>query len=1321
MLYRVFVSSTFIDLEEYRRAVAEGIRQLGAIDVSMEDFGARDERPKEECLRLVREESDFFVGIYAHRYGFIPDGDEVSITEAEYNQASNVGLPRLIYLVNETIPWSPPFIDEGEAKQRLHRFKQTLQSTHMRQYFSTPDQLRAHVCTDLGREIRKLELKKLSSEPRSLDRTNSNLPRVQQSEDIHYPSLSQEVIKRARKKLRPDNPPDQLLGRRQLQLLEEGHRRLLVGELPMLIHGIPGIGKSAFLATLVSNTEVQEEYEENIFWINLRESTSSSVIEIADEISRGLDYQDALNERNSGPKLRALQAALSSDMPKHLIVFDNADLSEHEEALIQFQQRVTSSMVVGSRTRFAVPDMEPLALRELDPQSAIQMFKIHAKVEADDTQIAPICELIGNHPQAISLAGPGIWLDELTLEELAENLNIKKLEVLSRGVKNSERDMRTSFALSYDNLAAPDERYIFDVLGAFALLGAPLSAIAATTDLPNAWCRRLLARLRSRSLVRQDERDRDNYRTHPLLHEFAREKLSERERLMIRDEARFEDTPTGRLIDYYVRYAKRHTENFPALEVAHDNLLQAAHWSWRNRVWEAVHDLWEALDAWLDGTGNWGNLSTLQERAEQANRNLQNRQSELAKVLVARSAYLDNVGKRSGAMDYAEESLKLGRDVGDRKSVVSGLVQVGEIQAHLNKNVQAHNNFEEAWERCQDIPDWHEVAGVAYHLGHSYWSRGDLAKATELFQECINISRKLDSSRLDSLRFESWGVTALGNLLAEQEEYEQARVLLQRGRELKEKLGNRYSIAISISSLAYLESRQENLETALEFHNEALKIYKEIGAIIATFRKLRDIGVMHYNQGRYTEAVVAHEEARTLGLKMETPLELASTLIYLAQTYAQLHRHDDTLTAYHDSLALLETLDEKDLSRVGLALQGIGEVYEDSQRSLEEARSYYERAREALVRPTDASQLATTLLRLAGVYASLGNHKASLTTYEERLRLLDSLPERDPHRVGITLSGIAQVYKVLEEHEDAVHYYKLARGKLLEAGSEDELLEVLLSLGQVYTELKDYDNSLAIYKEGLEMANSLTDEDARLKGSILYKMGTVCQKLERLDEALEYFEQAREVIESVEAPIDLIALLGTLAETYEAVGQEDKATEARAAAETILTGLAESEDTAALLTVASYFLDQGELERAQAAVDRADLLLIEQSRAGQSTETETESLGRLYHRLGRAHESREEYDNSLTNYQKAISLLDSSANPQLYGVVLHDIGDVYRAQKQLEQALTSYEEARKYKAKGPNRRSLAITLQVLADVHVDLGQHEEGLTIYEEAVKELDS
>ncbi len=153
MPHRVFLSSTFTDLAIYRDAVQRAIRQLGAIDVSMEHFGARDERPVDECIRLVRDESDIFVGIYAHRYGYVPDGYDASISELEYNAALASMLPRFIYILDDNHPWLPAHIDSGPSRERLLSFKTALQKRHICQTFAGHDQLATKVVADVGRHI----------------------------------------------------------------------------------------------------------------------------------------------------------------------------------------------------------------------------------------------------------------------------------------------------------------------------------------------------------------------------------------------------------------------------------------------------------------------------------------------------------------------------------------------------------------------------------------------------------------------------------------------------------------------------------------------------------------------------------------------------------------------------------------------------------------------------------------------------------------------------------------------------------------------------------------------------------------------------------------------------------------------------------------------------------------------------------------------------------------------------------------------------------------------------------------------------------------
>lgn len=51
---KVFVSSTYEDLKEYRKAVIETVHRFGWFTVAMESFVSQDERPKDECLTLIK-------------------------------------------------------------------------------------------------------------------------------------------------------------------------------------------------------------------------------------------------------------------------------------------------------------------------------------------------------------------------------------------------------------------------------------------------------------------------------------------------------------------------------------------------------------------------------------------------------------------------------------------------------------------------------------------------------------------------------------------------------------------------------------------------------------------------------------------------------------------------------------------------------------------------------------------------------------------------------------------------------------------------------------------------------------------------------------------------------------------------------------------------------------------------------------------------------------------------------------------------------------------------------------------------------------------
>ena len=111
---KIFISSTFIDLSESRSELRRWIQGLFNLDlVVMETFGSDSAPPEINSVRRVRE-CDFFIGIYAHRYGTIDGSSGKSITELEFDEAQiaySQGTLKdvLIYIINSNSLWLSEF------------------------------------------------------------------------------------------------------------------------------------------------------------------------------------------------------------------------------------------------------------------------------------------------------------------------------------------------------------------------------------------------------------------------------------------------------------------------------------------------------------------------------------------------------------------------------------------------------------------------------------------------------------------------------------------------------------------------------------------------------------------------------------------------------------------------------------------------------------------------------------------------------------------------------------------------------------------------------------------------------------------------------------------------------------------------------------------------------------------------------------------------------------------------------------------------------------------------------------------------------------
>lgn len=141
---KIYLSSTFTDLESHRRCVYDTLRKARHDVVSMEDYGAGPRRPLAKCMQDVAE-ADVYVGLFAWRYGYVPkknNDSAKSITELEFQHARRLGKPCLIFLLKEEVPWRPAYMDvvtgEGQGGQLIKKLRGWFAEEYMVGWFDTP-------------------------------------------------------------------------------------------------------------------------------------------------------------------------------------------------------------------------------------------------------------------------------------------------------------------------------------------------------------------------------------------------------------------------------------------------------------------------------------------------------------------------------------------------------------------------------------------------------------------------------------------------------------------------------------------------------------------------------------------------------------------------------------------------------------------------------------------------------------------------------------------------------------------------------------------------------------------------------------------------------------------------------------------------------------------------------------------------------------------------------------------------------------------------------------------------------------------------------
>jgi O-acetyl-ADP-ribose deacetylase (regulator of RNase III) len=163
---RIYISSTFEDLKDYRQHVCRQLRRAGHDVVAMEDYVAQDERPLTNCLNDISG-CDLYIGIFAWRYGYVPKDNNpkyLSITELEYRHAVNEVKECLVFLLDDSVAWPPALQDshtrDGRSGELVMQLREELSRNLQVGYFNNPDHLASLVSVAVAKWEKKVEIHK---------------------------------------------------------------------------------------------------------------------------------------------------------------------------------------------------------------------------------------------------------------------------------------------------------------------------------------------------------------------------------------------------------------------------------------------------------------------------------------------------------------------------------------------------------------------------------------------------------------------------------------------------------------------------------------------------------------------------------------------------------------------------------------------------------------------------------------------------------------------------------------------------------------------------------------------------------------------------------------------------------------------------------------------------------------------------------------------------------------------------------------------------------------------------------------------------------
>ncbi|MGC9333846.1 MAG: tetratricopeptide repeat protein, partial [Anaerolineae bacterium] len=296
-----------------------------------------------------------------------------------------------------------------------------------------------------------------------------------------------------------------------------------------------------------------------------------------------------------------------------------------------------------------------------------------------------------------------------------------------------------------------------------------------------------------------------------------------------------------------------------------------------------------------------------------------------AVVALRQAHYADRTSDYPAAIAAADQAIHFGQTVQDLATEVEGQIYRGKALTRQGSYEAAQSQLEQALNLIRRAEISKEHAGLLHdleteclrNLGASLWCLGQYAAAQRCYQRCIQLCRKREDRRGESL-----ALGRLGVIHAEQGDYDAAQTCYRSAVQICREIGHRFGEANIIGNsgivFLYLGAHSD----AGDLFEQSLRICREIGhrraeSIVSTY-----FALLFHRLNDNEAAREWGERALLMAQELGDRPVCSDASTNLAHALAALGRFTDAAKAYRRALSLRHELGETNRameSRAGLA------------------------------------------------------------------------------------------------------------------------------------------------------------------------------------------------------------------------------------------------------------------------------------------------------------------------------------------------------------------------------------------------------------------